>query len=76
MNQLKTACRKFVERAEYLGYKGKRRDEAALDFICGWAGAMADAKHPELNHITNCLAMIIAVRGYAEVKRIAETPDE
>jgi hypothetical protein len=75
-NQLKIACTKFVWRAEYLGLTGKKRDTAAIDFLSGYGCALEAAKHPETDHFTGCLAMIIAVRGYSEVKLIAERVDD
>ena len=68
---LQTLCVKFVERAEFQQLKGKKRDELAIEFLIGAATALQNAEHPEANHVLNCVAMIIVVRGYAEVKRIA-----
>ena len=71
MNMLQRLCIQFVERAEYFELKGKNRDKLAIEFLVGTATALQNAEHPEANHVLNCVAMIIVVRGYAEVKRIA-----
>lgn len=72
MNMLQTLCVKFVERAEHFNLKGKKRDEQAIEFLVGAATALQVSNHPEANHVLNCVAIIICVRGYAEVKRIAD----
>ena len=76
MNMLQTLCTRFVERAEHFEMKGKKRDEKAIEFLVGAATALQAINHPEANHVTNCVAMIICVRGYMEVKRIAEMAEE
>lgn len=72
MNMLQTLCVKFVERAEFQQLKGKKRDELAIEFLIGAATALQVSNHEEANHVLNCVAMIICVRGYGEVKRIAD----
>lgn len=37
---MKTLCKKFVERTEALGLRGKKRDDALVDFMCGAATAL------------------------------------
>jgi len=71
MNMVQTIACKFVERSEALGYKGVKRDIAALDFFVGAASALRSAGHPESEHVGSVAVMIIATRGYVEVKRIA-----
>lgn len=62
--EIKFVAEKFVERANALGLKGKRRDDAALDFFCGAAiGAQAANNIPLAQQIGNVAALIVAVRG-------------
>lgn len=72
MNMLQKLCVKFVTRAENFSMKGKKRDELAIEFLVGAASALQEINHPEYEHVINCVAMIICVRGYGEVKRIAD----
>lgn len=72
MNTIQTLCVNFVERAEYLNLKGKKRDEAAIEFLVGAASALQITNHAEANHVLTCVAMAICPRGYGEVKRIAD----
>lgn len=69
----KALAAKFVERADLLGYKGKKRDDASLDF---WTGAAALAEIEGNTELYELLgrqaALIVAVRGYFGVKQIAE----
>lgn len=76
MNMLQKLCTKFVERSEALGLKGKKREEACFEFMCGAATALQVAEHPEAEHVTNVVAMIISVRGYLEVAMIAKRATE
>lgn len=76
MNMLQTLCTRFVERAEHFDMKGKKRDEKAIEFLVGAASALQATDHPEYSHVINCVALIICVRGYAEVKRIADMAKE
>lgn len=65
---------KFVERAEALALKGKKRDDAALDFFTG-AASMYAQEHPEIGVNNNPLlavVFIVSVRGYMAVKELAE----
>jgi len=71
MNMLQTLCIQFVERAEHFEMKGKKRDERAIEFLVGAATALQNTNHEEAQHVLSCVAFIIAVRGYVEVKRIA-----
>jgi hypothetical protein len=55
----------FVERAKYLGLKGKARDNAVLDFFCGAACALEKVgKHEEAQQVGMTAAMILSTRGY------------
>lgn len=74
---LKLLCKDFVERAENLGYKGKKRDDAVMDYFAGAAMMAKHLGHQEVHRqIGTSLAMIFSVRGYDEVKEIAEKPDK
>lgn len=63
----------FVERASSLGYKGKQRDKAALDFFIGAIKLAELQGNTELyNHLGNVAALLIAIRGYSEVVRLSD----
>ncbi len=70
-NQLTTACKLWVEREAAQGLKGQAADKACFEFMCGYAAALGQIDHPEADHVTGYLAMVIAVRGACEVRRIA-----
>jgi hypothetical protein len=70
---IRALCLACVERAEALGYKGKRRDDFSLDYFA------SAAKTAELTgatilsaHIARIGVMLIATRGYVEVVRISQ----
>lgn len=74
-------ARKFVERAEGLGMKGKSRDDAALHYFIG--AAMVAELTGDMNlarHIGMVAALIISVRGYSAVQDLADggsrSPDQ
>jgi hypothetical protein len=66
-------AKQFIERAEALNYKGKRRDNAALDF---WCGAATLAQQEERNDVAEYLGrlavLLIAVRGYIAIRDLAK----
>lgn len=73
--QIRLCAQQCVERMECLGYKGKKREDAVLDYWCGFAmGAKAAGDQEMCSNLAAIGALIIAVRGYAEVKRLAEGP--
>ena len=68
----KNLAAKFIERADALGYKGKKRDDAALDFFVGAGAVAAETGNAELAmHLTRVVVMIISVRGFFGVKELA-----
>lgn len=75
--KIRAIARAFQERAKELQYKGKKRDDAALDFFCGAANlAEINGDEPLLNHLQKVLILSIAVRGMFGVNEIAAWPDE
>lgn len=65
----------FVERAEALGLKGKKRDDAALDYFLGAAAiARAQDNKPLENHIGRVALLVIATRGFKGVQDIVSNP--
>jgi hypothetical protein len=72
MNMFQTLCVQFVERAEYLGLKGKAREAQCLSFFVGAATALQNIDHPEAGHLLGCTSMILTVRGYGEVVKVAK----
>lgn len=72
---LKHLCKTFVRRAEAQGMKGRKRDEAMIEFMVGAWAALHEAGHPQSDHINVVLSMVLTVRGYAECLRIANASD-
>jgi hypothetical protein len=68
---IKALAKSFIERSTELGYKGKKRDGAALDYF---VGAVAWAQHTgdEATNWLSRIAWLISVRGYSEVESIAK----
>jgi hypothetical protein len=71
MNMFQKLCCQFVERANYLGLKGKSREVECLAFMVGAATVLQNTDHPEAGHVLGCVSMILTVRGYSEVVRVA-----
>lgn len=72
MQVVKQLALRFIERAEALNYKGKKRDDAALDFFCGAACVIEANGDPDLaDHIGRVAVMLISVRGYFAVRELA-----
>jgi hypothetical protein len=72
MNMVQSLAIKFVERSEALGYKGVKRDNAALDFFVGAGAALRIVGHAEAAHVENVAVMLVAMRGFGELKRIRD----
>jgi hypothetical protein len=69
----KIIAQRFIERAEALNLKGKKRDDAALDYFVGAvAGAEMAGDTKLAEHLGVIAAMMISVRGYFAVREIAE----
>ena len=72
MSILKELSIKMVERANALGLRGKKRDDATLDFFVGAVNALYLAgKKKDADHIATVTAMILQTRGFDEVARLA-----
>jgi hypothetical protein len=71
---LKRIAVRCVARADGLGYRGKKRDDFVLDYFVGaMAGIEATQGNTEDLHLLERVsALILSIRGFAEVKRIAE----
>lgn len=69
---VRAIARSFIERATALNYRGKKADDAALDYFCGaiktaeLSGDMALCQALGRNAV-----MIVSVRGYIGVSQIA-----
>lgn len=69
---VKTIAERFVERSSALGLKGKKRDDAALDYFLGAAAGAELAGDVQMAcQLGLVSAMIISVRGYAGVVSLA-----
>lgn len=65
-------CKAFVARAEHQGMKGKARDRAALEFLCGASVAARELSGNEANASSiQMLVVMVSIRGYSEVKAMA-----
>lgn len=64
---------KFVERANALGLKGKRRDDDAITYFCG-AAQMADltGQTALCSTLATLLGLVISTRGYKEIEHMAK----
>jgi hypothetical protein len=71
---LKNLCQTFVTRAENLGLKGKQREAALIEFMCGAYAVLHATKHPEAEKVGVVLSMVFVVRGFSECLRIATAP--
>lgn len=71
MNTLQTLCTQCVERADAFGWKGKTGDKLAFEFMVGACAALLAVDHVDAKHVQGVVAMLIAVRGLVEVRRIA-----
>jgi hypothetical protein len=63
-------CLGFQERVMALGYKGKKRDNAAVDYFVG-AAQVASTLGSNIAHkaIGNFTAFAVAIHGYAAIER-------
>lgn len=75
MSLSKQVAEMFVARAKTQGLKGKARDRAAVDFMCGAGTAVAFAKGQESSEYgeLSLLAFLVATRGYSEIERAAQS---
>lgn len=70
---LKKLCASFVARSEAHGYRGKKRDEAALNYLIGAAMGLEMAGLAEQSAVIgSALVYLVSVRGYEEVERLAK----
>lgn len=60
---------KFTERANELGYKGKKRDDFALEYVVGAAVALSLLPEPPFD--LSKLVWIISIRGAFEFAKLA-----
>ena len=67
-SQIKAISELFVKRAEAMQMTGKKRDQAALEFMLG-ALAVAEVKGDTalFNHLSKFVAFLVTTRGYAAV---------
>ena len=63
-------AKQFIDRARMQQFKGKARDTAALEFFCGAAAAVELLDTDAFGRVSTA-EMLISVRGYSEVERLA-----
>lgn len=65
-----TLCRVFIARVQAQGLKGKKRDAAAMEFVCGALAVLVE-EHGEASkqaqYLTG-LAFLVSVRGYSAIE--------
>lgn len=71
MTTLQKLCNTFITRSRNLGYRGKKRDNALMDFMGGAAAALYEVNHPDADHVNTVTGMLFSVRGFAEAEKIA-----
>lgn len=59
-----------TDRMAALGLKGRKRDDACLDFYCGAATVLEGLSHPAAQAIATQAGLIVAIRGYLGVQGI------
>lgn len=62
----------FIGRSQALGLKGKARDRALMDYWAGAYSALRDTGHEHADWVGRVGAMILSVRGYSELERLAK----
>jgi hypothetical protein len=68
---VKNIAKRFVGRVKECGFKGKKRDELALEFFVGAAACAEGQGNEELTQHILRIAMLVSVRGYSEVEVLA-----
>lgn len=63
----------LIERVDVLGYKGKKADNAALDYICGASVAASACGASQLGDYLARIVFIVSVRGMVEVRTVHAT---
>lgn len=56
-------AQQFVERAKALGMKGKKRDDAAMEYFCGACTALEQVGHADLDHMMRVTVLLVSPRG-------------
>jgi hypothetical protein len=63
----------FVSRSTEQGYKGKRRDDAALEFFLGAVVSARELGREDVaQHLEVFAALVLSVRGYRELELLSE----
>lgn len=64
---------RLIERAEVLNYKGKKADNAALDYLCGASVAASACGASQLGEYLARIVFLVSVRGMLEVRHVHAT---
>lgn len=75
--EIRWFAQQYVERANALAYKGKKRDDAAVDYMCGIAtGLKASKRDSESEWLGRIIYLEIATRGFLAINMLANQTDE
>jgi hypothetical protein len=69
MKLVRHLCRGFIERARQLNLKGKKREDAAMDYFVGAAKAMElyPTNEEDYKVLHGWVVLLLSTRGYAVV---------
>lgn len=70
MSVLKVLCQGFKDRAEGRELKGKRRDDAAIDYFVGAVRALQVIENEHARHVETWLVLVLSVRGFRAVEDV------
>ncbi len=67
-------AQQFLTRANAFGYRGKKRDELAIEFVLGAATALQVTGNSAAMNSVLLLATLVSVRGYSWLEEYANEP--
>lgn len=65
-------CQNIMERTKALGAKGKKADDAALNYAVGYCAALRASEIPDWETMSVWITMILAYLGMEEIKRVVK----
>lgn len=72
---VKELAKKFLERADELGYRGKKRVDGALDYMAGAYVALDMVKHPQANWVGRAGVFLTSTQGISNIETLAKLED-